>query len=126
MSRIVTVAEITARLVKIQTTDESEMPTEQYRLLILDACRFYGAANMLCAQVDGNRAQWLIARKATKSWADDFLVARHGVTRYWAHAATNEVTRQNLPPCEPGNMADFVQEPFYEAWLEVSAAAVTA
>jgi len=116
--RLVTEAEFAEYLSKIYTTSESEMSTELYRTLVLDCCRFYGAAIELCRDIEDNKLVHRIARHTSKSWADDFLCRKHGVDRYFAHSAANTVTHRNLPSVKVDSYSDFIEEPFYLIWKE--------
>jgi hypothetical protein len=118
MQRLVTESEFAEYLDKVYTTAESEMSTELYRTLVLDCCRFYGAAIELCREIEDNKLVHRIARLTSKSWADDFLVRKHKVDRYWAHSAANTVTHRNLPPVKVASYDDFELETFYQAWKE--------
>ena len=107
------------KLQTVYTTDESEMSTETFRLLVMDACRFVGAATNLCRQIENHRHQHIVASLTSKSWQEDFLIIKHGCDRYWAHAATNLITHRNLPPVDVSSMDDFVNEPFYRKFTEL-------
>lgn len=126
MKDLATTASTLERLQKIYTTSETEVLNELYRQLVLDALRFYGAATVLCRESTDSRTQGRIARLSSKSWCDDFLVKRHGVEKYWAHSACNTITHHNLPSCEPGDMADFKDEMFYQVYEEIKREAIIA
>ena len=118
--RLVTEAEFATYLDKIYTTAESEMSTELYRQLVLDCCRFYGAAIELCRGIENDKLVHRIARHTSKSWADDFLCHKHSVERYWAHSAANLCTHRNLPAVKVDSYDDFIEEPFYLIWKDVT------
>jgi len=118
MQRLVTEAEFAPYLDKVFTAAESEMSTDLYRQLVLDCCRFYGAAIEICRGIENDKLVHRIARLTSKSWADDFLVRKHKVDRYWAHSAANTVTHRNLPAVKVDNYDDFELETFYTVWKE--------
>lgn len=123
--RIATVEAIKQRLEAIYTHDESECSTELFRALVLDVCRFYGASLYLQNLLpDNHRAQIRIAAKSSKSYADDYIEAKHGVSRYWAHSAANVATHHNLPAAiiAEDEISEFINQPFYEVYTSFKGA----
>lgn len=89
----------------------------QFSAMVQSALKFYGAAHV--AQ-DGltDRQAAKIANVSTKSWADDYLMAKFRVERWLAHDVTNHITHHNLRHIEdhPAHYAGF---PFYNEWVKL-------
>lgn len=123
--RMVTTDELKKRLETVYSSFESELSSERFRELVLAACRFYGAARTLEAKLNDQGAEWRTVarfnRLTTKSYADDYLVRTQGVDLYWAHSATNIITHLNLPAADPGDLAAYAEEEFYQKFVELAA-----
>jgi len=117
----------TLDLSTVYTTDESEMTTEKFRELVLHACRFYGAARLL--EVRFSKEDWrgacAVGNLASKSFAEDFIMHRVGSDRYHSHQATNLITHRNLPGVHPGNLTEFLMEPFMRKYAELVSGSVS-
>ena len=123
--RLATTDELTKRLEGVYSSFESELSSERFRELVLAACRFYGAARILEAQLNDQGADWRavcrVGNLSSKSYADDYLVRHFGVDLYWAHSATNTITHLNLPAADPGDLAAYAAEEFHQKFVELSA-----
>jgi len=122
--RIVSVDELKTRIANILTHNEKEMSTELYQRLILDGCRFYGASLLLQSLVD-ERSALRISAQSSKSCADNYLLRKYAVDRYWCHSAMNACTHHNLPAAlvTLADIEEFKEEPFYRYYETIQSVA---
>lgn len=87
--------------------------------MILAARQFYGAAVAAQEGLDNRRAN-RIARLASKSYADEYLMAKFGVDSFEAHHITNLITHRNLSWIED-DPENYSSCEFYAEYVKVKA-----